>query len=508
MQERDASRLCCRINAMSNYILAFDLGTSSERAVVFDRNFSILGMEQAEFPQHYPEPGRVEQDPEDIWNTQIAITRKLLKKLQLSEKDIAGIGITNQRETTVVWNRQSGKPLYRAIVWQDKRTAKRCEELKRTGHAEIIRDKTGLIVDAYFSATKVEWILENIPGARELAKCGDLLFGTVDTWILWKLSGGKLHITDVSNASRTMLYNIHNLEWDKDLLDLFDVPACMLPEVKNSSEIYGNTDPDCFDGMSIPLCGIAGDQQAALFGQGCFEPGMAKNTYGTGCFMLMNTGEKAVISENGLLTTIAWGLHNTVSYALEGSVFVAGAAIQWLRDNLRLIRTAGESEAAALSVSDNGGVYFIPAFSGLGAPHWDMNVRGTLCGLTRGSTAKHIIRAALESIAYQSKDVLDAMERDSGVKLCALNVDGGATANNFLMQFQADILNCPVSRAAMQESTALGAALLAGLACGLWTRKDLDKHTKDSTRFEPKMDDVMRERLYNGWHNAVAKAKK
>ncbi|MBW6457565.1 MAG: glycerol kinase GlpK [FCB group bacterium] len=493
---------------MASYILTFDLGTSSERAIVFDRDFRIAGMEQREFPQFYPAPGQVEQDPLDIWNTQYEITHKLLKKMRLSEKNIAGIGITNQRETTVVWNRDTGEPVYRAIVWQDKRSAKRCEELKGTGHAETIREKTGLIIDSYFSATKLEWILENVPGARELAERGDLLFGTVDTWILWKLSGGKLHVTDVSNASRTMLFNIHTLEWDKDLLELFGVPACMLPEVKHSSEIYGNTDPDSFNGMSVPVCGIAGDQQAALFGQGCFEPGMAKNTYGTGCFMLMNTGEKAVTSENGLLTTIAWGLDNTISYALEGAVFVAGAAIQWLRDNLQLIRTAGESETAALSVNDNGGVYFVPAFSGLGAPHWDMKVRGTLCGLTQGSTAKHIIRAALESIAYQSKDVLEAMERDSGVKLCALNVDGGATANNFLMQFQADILNCPVNRATMLESTALGAAMLAGLACGFWTREDLEKHTKDSTRFESQMNAESRERLYEGWLKGIAQARR
>jgi len=493
---------------MASYILTFDLGTSSERAIVFDRDFRIAGMEQSEFPQHYPAPGRVEQDPADIWNTQVDITRKLLKKLRLSAKDIAGIGITNQRETAIVWDRHSGEPVYNAIVWQDKRSAKRCEELKNTGHAASIRDKTGLIIDAYFSATKIEWILENVPGAREKAEKGDLLFGTVDTWIVWKLTGGKLHITDVSNASRTMLFNIHTRTWDKELLALFGIPENMLPEVKDSSEIYGMTDPACFDGMSLPVCGIAGDQQAALFGQGCFEPGMAKNTYGTGCFMLMNTGEEAVVSRSGLLTTVAWGLDNKITYALEGAVFTGGAAIQWLRDKLHFIRSAADSEAAARAVSDNGGVYVVPAFSGLGAPHWDMNVRGTISGLTQGSTANHLVRATLESIAYQSKDVLDAMERDAGVKLCALNVDGGATANDFLMQFQADILNCPVCRAPQLESTALGAAMLAGLACGFWTRDDLIKSKTGSACFEPNMDETMREHLYEGWKAAVEKAKK
>ena len=492
---------------MSQYILTFDLGTSSERAIVFDNNFNILGMEQREFPQFYPKPDRVEQNPADIWDTQIEVTQVLCKKLDLSPKDIAAIGITNQRETTIVWNRHTGEPVYPAIVWQDKRTAALCDKLKKDGLADLFQQKTGLIIDSYFSATKLHWILENVDGARTLAEKGDLLFGTVDTWIIWKLSGGNLHITDVSNASRTMLFNIHSLKWDKELLKLFNIPEAMLPEVRSSSEVYGMTDPALLDGASIPIAGIAGDQQAALFGQGCFEPGTAKNTYGTGCFMLMNTGEKAVKSENGLLTTIAWGLDNKITYALEGAVFIAGAAIQWLRDNLKLIKSAGDSEAAAAQLKDNDGVYFVPAFSGLGAPHWDMNVRGTLVGLTQGSTANHIIRATLESIAYQSKDVLDAMERDSGVKLAALNVDGGASANDLLMQFQADILPCPVCRAPQLESTALGAAMLAGLAIGFWTMDDFKFSKKDSACFEPKMNEATRVKLYKGWLEAVSKAK-
>ncbi|MEA2077727.1 MAG: glycerol kinase GlpK [Candidatus Marinimicrobia bacterium] len=491
---------------MSKYILTFDLGTSSERAIVFDKDFQILGMQQAEFPQFYPQPDRVEQNPMDIWNTQVDVTRKLFKKLELSPDDIAGIAIANQRETTIVWDRHTGEPVYSAIVWQDKRTADFCDKLKRDGWADKFQEKTGLIIDAYFSATKIHWILENIDGVRDLAEKGNLLFGTVDTWIIWKLTVGKLHITDVSNASRTMLFNIHTLEWDKELLELFNIPESMLPEVRSSSEIYGETAPDLFNGISIPICGIAGDQQAALFGQGCFEPGTAKNTYGTGCFMLMNTGEEAVKSENGLLTTIAWGLDNKITYALEGSVFIAGAAIQWLRDNLKIIETVADSETAAAKLKDNDGVYFVPAFSGLGAPYWDMNVRGVLCGLTQGSTANHIIRAALESIAYQNKDVLSAMERDSGVKLAALNVDGGATTNNLLMQFQADILPCPVCRAPQLESTALGAAMLAGLACKFWTMKEIGNSKKGSACFEPKMEENSRNNYYAGWLKAIAQA--
>ena len=492
---------------MSGYILTFDLGTSSERAIVFDKDFSILGMEQAEFPQHYPRPGYVEQDPLDIWDTQMNVTQTLFQKLNLSPRDISAIGITNQRETSIIWDRNTGIPVYPAIVWQDKRTAAFCESLKKTHKDHLVQEKTGLIVDAYFSATQIHWILEHVPGARARAEAGDLLFGTVDTWIIWKLTNGALHITDVSNASRTMLFNIHSLEWDVELLELFNIPRSMLPEVKPSSELYGKTAPEYFNGLSIPIGGIAGDQQAALFGQCCFDPGTAKNTYGTGCFMLMNTGPKAVNSENSLLTTIAWQIGNEVTYALEGSVFIAGAAIQWLRDNLKIIRTAADSEDAAFQLEDNDGVYFVPAFSGLGAPYWDMNVRGTLSGLTQGSTANHIIRATLESIAYQSKDVLHAMERDSGVTLCALNVDGGATANAFLMQFQADILPCPVCRAPQLESTALGAAMLAGLACGLWSVEDLQKSKTNSSCFEPKMAATERERLYRGWMTAVKQAK-
>ena len=493
---------------MSKYILTFDLGTSSERAILFDHDFHILGMEQSEFPQYYPRPDRVEQDPMDIWNTQLEISQNLLKKLSVKSGDIAAIGITNQRETTIVWDKNTGEPIYPAIVWQDKRTTSYCESLKTKGYTETIQKKTGLIIDAYFSASKLKWILDNVYGAKKKAAQGDLLFGTVDTWLIWKLTKGNLHITDVSNASRTMLYNIQDLCWDTELLDLFDIPKNMLPEVRESSEFYGYSHPDFFDGIKIPICGIAGDQQAALFGQGCFKRGMAKNTYGTGCFMLMNTGEEAVRSQNGLLTTIAWKFDNKVTYALEGSVFIAGAAIQWLRDNLKIIQTAAESEAAAAKLKDNDGVYFVPAFSGLGAPYWDMNTRGTLSGLTQGSTANHIIRAALESIAYQSKDVLAAMERDSGVKLATLNVDGGATANDLLMQFQADILNCPVCRAAQLESTALGAAMLAGLACGFWKIHDFNRSKKNLFCFEPTMDDSNRDRLYNGWLNAISKALK
>jgi glycerol kinase len=493
---------------VSKYILTFDLGTSSERAILFDHDFHILGMEQSEFPQFYPKPDRVEQNPMDIWNTQLEISQKLLKKLDIKSGDIAAIGITNQRETTIVWDKNTGEPIYPAIVWQDKRTTSYCESLKNKGYTETIQEKTGLIIDAYFSASKLKWILDNVYEAKKKAARGDLLFGTVDTWLIWKLTKGNLHITDVSNASRTMLYNIQDLSWDKELLDLFGIPENMLPQVRESSEFYGYSHPDFFDGIKIPICGIAGDQQAALFGQGCFKRGMAKNTYGTGCFLLMNTGEEAVRSQNGLLTTIAWKFDNKVTYALEGSVFIAGAAIQWLRDNLKIIQTAAESEAAAANLKDNDGVYFVPAFTGLGAPYWNMNTRGTLSGLTQGSTANHIIRAALESIAYQSKDVLAAMERDSGVKLAALNVDGGATANDLLMQFQADILNCSVCRAAQLESTALGAAMFAGLACGFWKMHDFKRSKKDLICFEPKMDDGNRDRLYGGWLNAIAKAMK
>ncbi|MFA6618937.1 MAG: glycerol kinase GlpK [Candidatus Neomarinimicrobiota bacterium] len=492
---------------MSKYILTFDSGTSSERAILFDKNFEILGMEQEEFPQFYPQPDRVEQDPMDIWHTQLKVSHKLLDRLNICPKDIAAIGITNQRETTILWDKLTGKPIYKAIVWQDKRTSEVCEEMKALGLADKIKSKTGLVIDSYFSATKIQWILDNVSEARQKAENGELLFGTVDTWLIWKLTKGKLHITDASNASRTMLYNIHQNSWDEELLDIFNIPAAVLPKVKNSSETYGYTSPEIFNDISIPICGIAGDQQAALFGQCCFEPGSAKNTYGTGCFMLMNTGNKPVISEHGLLTTIAWSLNNQPTYALEGSVFIAGAAVQWLRDNLKLIKTAADSEAAAAQIPSNEGVYFVPAFSGLGAPYWQSDVRGTLCGLTQGSTANHIIRATLESIAYQSKDVLMAMENDSGVKLAALNVDGGASANDLLMQFQADILPCFVCRAPQLESTALGAAMLAGLASGFWDIDDFKRSKKNAACFEPKMNKKEREQLYKSWLKAIEQAR-
>jgi glycerol kinase len=443
----------------------------------------------------------------DIWHTQLKVSHKLLDRLNICPKDIAAIGITNQRETTILWDKLTGKPIYKAIVWQDKRTSEVCEEMKALGLADKIKSKTGLVIDSYFSATKIQWILDNVSEARQKAENGELLFGTVDTWLIWKLTKGKLHITDASNASRTMLYNIHQNSWDEELLDIFNIPAAVLPKVKNSSETYGYTSPEIFNDISIPICGIAGDQQAALFGQCCFEPGSAKNTYGTGCFMLMNTGNKPVISEHGLLTTIAWSLNNQPTYALEGSVFIAGAAVQWLRDNLKLIKTAADSEAAAAQIPSNEGVYFVPAFSGLGAPYWQSDVRGTLCGLTQGSTANHIIRATLESIAYQSKDVLMAMENDSGVKLAALNVDGGASANDLLMQFQADILPCFVCRAPQLESTALGAAMLAGLASGFWDIDDFKRSKKNAACFEPKMNKKEREQLYKSWLKAIEQAR-
>ena len=494
---------------MSQYILTFDLGTSSERAIVFDKNFQILGMEQAEFPQHYPKPDRVEQDPLDIWNTEVDVTKKLFQKLKLSPQDIAAIGITNQRETTIVWDRHSGEPIHPAIVWQDKRTSGFCEKLKQDGLANTFQNKTGLIIDAYFSATKLYWILENVPGARKKAENGDLLFGTVDSWVVWKLTSGKLHITDVSNASRTMLFNIHTLEWDKELLDLFNIPKIMLPQVKNSSGNYGHTDPKLFGGVAIPICGIAGDQQAALFGQGCFETGTAKNTYGTGCFMLMNTGEKAVRSDHGLLTTIAWGLGNKITYALEGSVFIAGAAIQWLRDNLKIIKTASESEVAAAQLKENDGVYFVPAFVGLGTPYWDPKAKGAIFGLTRGTDENVIARAALEAICYQVQDVLYSMEADSKAKIPIVKANGGATINNFLMQFQSDIMNLEVQRPHIMETTALGAAYLAGLNVGYWKdHEDITKYKKDDTSFFPKMDDNLRKELIRGWKVAVEATRK
>lgn len=490
------------------YILALDQGTTSCRAILFDHNSQIVGLAQKEFTQYYPQPGWVEHDAEEIWSTQYGVIAELLARTQVNPVEIAGIGITNQRETTVVWDRQTGKPIYPAIVWQCRRTTEICDDLKARGLKPFIKRKTGLVIDAYFSGTKIKWILDHVPGARARAERGELLFGTMDTWLVWKLTEGKVHATDYSNASRTMLFNIRKLQWDIDLLQELEVPVTMLPEVKPSSTIYGKTAPGTFFGHEIPIAGIAGDQQAALFGQTCFEAGMAKNTYGTGCFMLMNIGNRVIESQSGLLTTIAWGIDGQVTYALEGSIFIAGAVIQWLRDELKLIETAADSEYFASKVPDNGGVYVVPAFTGLGAPHWDMRARGAILGLTRGSTKNHIIRAALESVAYQTKDVLTAMEADSGLNLKLLKVDGGAVANNLLMQFQADILGVKVERPQCIETTALGAAYLAGLATGFWTNtEELIKHYHIERHFEPQMAEDKRKQLYQGWQKAVSRVK-
>ena len=487
-----------------NYILALDQGTTSSRAVVFDGNGRSIAMTQTEFGQKFPRPGWVEHDAEEIWSTQIGSVAAALAKAGIRPTELAGIGITNQRETTVVWDCETGRPIYNAIVWQCRRTTEICESLKAQGLEPMIRQKTGLVIDAYFSGPKVKWILDNVPGAKARAAAGKLRFGTIDSWLVWQLTGGKLHITDVSNASRTLLFNIRTLRWDEDLLRLLEIPASMLPEVRNSSEQYGVTDPAVFLGQSVPIAGIAGDQQAALFGQACFSPGMAKNTYGTGCFMLMNTGGEPVDSDQGLLTTIAWGINGQVEYALEGSIFIAGAAIQWLRDGLKLIETAADSEYFAGKVQDTGGVYVIPAFVGLGAPYWNMKARGAIFGLTRGSTKAHLIRATLDSLAYQTKDVLGAMEKASGISLRGLKVDGGATANNLLMQFQSDLLGVPVERPQVTETTALGAAYLAGLATGVWKdRQDLVQYWQLDRRFLPDMAETERARLYRGWQKAV-----
>jgi len=485
------------------YILALDQGTTSSRAIVFDREGRIVGVCQKEFNQIYPKPGWVEHDPVEILESQIFVAKEVLKKANIKPEDIAAIGITNQRETTVVWDKNTGKPVYNAIVWQCRRTAPICDELKAKGLSEVIRNKTGLVIDAYFSGTKIKWILDNVEGVREKAKKGEVLFGNIDTWLIWNLTGGKVHVTDYSNASRTMLFNINSLEWDKDILKELDIPENILPKVCPSSYVYGYTSKDIF-GVEIPISGDAGDQQAALFGQACFLPGMAKNTYGTGCFMLMNTGEKLVHSNNGLLTTIAWGINGKVEYALEGSIFIAGAAIQWLRDELKLIENAAESERYATSVKDSNGVYVVPAFVGMGAPYWDMYARGAILGLTRGANKAHIIRATLESIAYQTRDVLEVMQQDSGIKLKNLKVDGGAVVNNFLMQFQADILGVNVLRPVVTETTALGAAYLAGLSVGYW--KDIDEISskwKVDKIFEPLMDERTRQEKYSGWKKAV-----
>ena len=493
--------------AAKRYVLALDQGTTSSRALLFTQEGDVLAVSQQEFKQHYPQPGWVEHDAEEIWFTQLSVARDVLIRAGVAWQDVAAIGITNQRETTVVWDRETGKPVAPAIVWQCRRTADFCRALTAAGWADPIRAKTGLVVDAYFSGTKVKWILDHVPGARERAGRGELLFGTIDTWLLWKLSGGKVHATDYSNASRTMLYNIHTLQWDDEILTELNIPRAMLPSVLPSSGLFGQTDPELFGGP-IPLAGVAGDQQAALFGQACFASGMAKNTYGTGCFLLMNTGTQPVASREGLLTTIAWGIDGVVEYALEGSVFVAGAAVQWLRDGLGIISQASETEALAASVADTGGVYLVPAFVGLGAPYWDAYARGTLVGMTRGTGRAHIARAALEAIAYQTRDVLDAMVRDSGLQLQSLRVDGGAARNDFLLQFQADILGRPVQRPVNVETTAMGAAYLAGLAAGVWQdRAELQQRWKASQAFAPDMAAERRDRLYAGWTRAVERSR-
>lgn len=491
---------------MQQYILAFDQGTTSSRAIVFDKKGTIVSSAQKEFTQFFPQPGWVEHDANEIWSTQIGVAAESISKAGMSIKNMAAIGITNQRETTVVWDKTTGIPVYNAIVWQDRRTATYCDTLKANGHATEIQQKTGLIIDAYFSATKVKWILDHVDGARARAEKGELLFGTIDSWLVWKLTNGKVHVTDVSNASRTMLFNIHALDWDFELLQLFNIPAAMLPAVKSSSEIYGHTET-ALAAHSVPIAGIAGDQQAALFGQQCTSPGMVKNTYGTGCFMLMNTGNRPVTSTNNLLTTVAWQIDGETQYALEGSVFIAGAVVQWLRDGLKIIRSAAEVERLALEVSDTGGVYIVPAFAGLGAPYWNQHAKGTIVGITRGTTSGHIARAALESIAYQTMDLLKAMEADSGIAIKELRVDGGATANNLLMQFQSDLLQTTVIRPTTTETTALGAAYLAGLAVGYWSNvEEIQALWQKERVFAPQMPAAQRNELAAGWSKAVGAA--
>jgi len=488
----------------NKYILALDQGTTSSRAIIFDHDGKIVNSAQREFKQYFPQPGWVEHDANEIWGSILAVMAEALGTADIKPEQIAGIGITNQRETTVVWNKETGKPVYHALVWQSRQTSGICDDLKEQGLNQKFRDKTGLLIDAYFSGTKVKWILDNVEGARQQAENGELLFGTIDTWLVWKLSGGKTHITDYTNASRTLMYNIYEQKWDEELLDILGVPASMLPEVRQSSEVYDKTVPYHFFGYEVPIAGIAGDQQAALFGQTCFEAGEGKNTYGTGCFMLMNTGEKAVSSDNGLLTTIAWGVDGKVEYALEGSIFVAGSAIQWLRDGLRMLKHAKDSEGYATKVDSTDGVYVVPAFVGLGAPYWDSDVRGAIFGLTRGTDKEHFVRATLESLAYQTRDVLTAMEQDSGIELKTLRVDGGAVANNFLMQFQSDILGVPVDRPEINETTALGAAYLAGLAVGYWKDKaEIKQQWKLDHQFKPEMKEDDREQRYAGWQKAV-----
>jgi len=487
----------------SHYILSLDQGTTSSRSMVFDKQGNIISMAQKEFQQIFPQPGWVEHDAEEIWSTQFGTMAEAIAKANIKMKQIAAIGITNQRETTVVWERSTGKPICNAIVWQDRRTAAFCDELKAANLGELIKEKTGLVIDAYFSASKLKWILDQVPGAREKAENGELAFGTIDSWLVWKLTGGEVHATDVSNASRTMLLNIHTVEWDDELLKIFSVPTSILPEVKPSSKIYGVTG-NIIPESHLPIAGIAGDQQAALFGQMCTQPGMVKNTYGTGCFMLMNTGTKAIASKNNLLTTIAWKIDDKIEYALEGSVFIAGAVVQWLRDGLKIIRTSNEVEELSKNATDSGGVYLVPAFAGLGAPHWNQHARGALFGLTRGSNSAHIARAALDSIAYQTYDVLKAMEADAGINIKELRVDGGATVNKGLMQFQSDILHCKVVRPRITETTALGAAYLAGLAVGYWKNVDeIQQQWQVDKTFSPQLENSRVNELLNGWRRAV-----
>ncbi|MEI7702734.1 MAG: glycerol kinase GlpK [Planctomycetia bacterium] len=492
---------------MPSKILALDQGTTSSRAIVFDDEARILAVAQKEFPQYFPQPGWVEHDAEEIWSSQLAVARAALRKAKLSASDIAGIGITNQRETTLLWDRRTGKPIHNAIVWQDRRTAEHCAALQRSHQAAEFRHRTGLVIDSYFSATKIAWLLKHMPGAREMAKAGQLAFGTMDSWLLWKLTGGRVHATDLTNASRTMLCNIHEGTWDTELLRALRIPASILPEIRSSSEIYAETDRSLL-GASIPVAGIAGDQQAALFGQHCTKPGMVKNTYGTGCFMLMNTGTRPKASSRQLLTTVAWKIGDVTEYALEGSVFTAGALVQWLRDGLKIIRRSSDVETLANTVPDNGGVYVVPAFAGLGAPHWDPWARGLIVGLTRGSHSGHIARAALESIAYQVADVLEAMKLDSGIRISSLRVDGGAAVNNTLMQFQADLLGVPVIRPAVFETTALGAACLAGLATGVWkSSDDLASQWKIDRIFEPQLKKSQVDALKAGWNKALERSR-
>jgi len=492
---------------MGEYILAIDQGTTSSRAILFDQKGKPLASEQQEFSQIYPQPGWVEHDPEEIWRMSLEVMRTVIFQAGIEPRQIASLGITNQRETTVLWDKKTGKPISNAIVWQCRRTADICTELKEKGLEKKFREKTGLVIDAYFSGTKIKWLLDNVDGAREKAEKGELAFGTIDSWLVYKLTGGKVHITDYSNASRTLIFNIHELKWDEELLSILGIPKEILPEVCPSSQVYGKADKTLL-GSEIPIGGIAGDQQAATFGQVCFFKGMAKNTYGTGSFLLMNTGEKAISSKHGLLTTIGWGLQDKIYYALEGSIFITGAVVQWLRDGLRLVDEARDTEWMAKSVSDTGGVYFVPAFSGLGAPHWDMYARGVIVGLTRGTTKKHLVRAGLEAIAYQCRDVVEAMEQDSGIKIQNLRVDGGAVANDFLMQFQADILDVPVERPVITETTALGAAYLAGLAVNYW--KDIDEIARIWRReelFQPQMNAEKKEKLYSGWKKAIQRSR-